>query len=116
MRESVIERARERESERERERWRESEIERARESEKERERIRIRESESEIHLFEPHSIIQNKYFNVIIVYKTWIGRSLLIPYGRYRRGEGEGKGERLGGEKYIERKTYIEGERVSESE
>ena len=53
---------------------------------------------------------------MIIVYKTWIGRSLLIPYGRYRRGEGEGKGERLGGEKYIERKTYIEGERVSESE
>ena len=35
------------------------------------------ESESEIHLFEPHSIIQNKYFNVISNYKTWIGRPLL---------------------------------------
>ena len=43
-------------------------------------------SESEIHLFEPHSIMQNKYFNVIIVYKTWIGRPLLRPSGRYRRG------------------------------
>ena len=43
-------------------------------------------SESEIHLFEPHSIIQNKYFNVISVYKTWIGRPLLRPSGRYRRG------------------------------
>ena len=30
----------------------------------------ISESESEIHLFEPHSIIQNKYFNVIIIYKN----------------------------------------------
>ena len=44
------------------------------------------ESESEIHLFEPHSIIQNKYFNVISNYKTWIGRPLLRPSGRYRRG------------------------------
>ena len=34
------------------------------------------ESESEIKLFEPHSIIQKKYFNVISVYKTWIGRPL----------------------------------------
>ena len=46
----------------------------------------ISESESEIHLFEPHSIIQKKYFNVISVYKTWIGRPLLRPSGRYRRG------------------------------
>ena len=44
------------------------------------------ESESEIHLFEPHSIIQKKYFNVISVCKTWIGRPLLRPSGRYRRG------------------------------
>ena len=42
------------------------------------------ESESEIHLFEPHSIVQNKYFNLIS--KTWIGRPLLRPSGRYRRG------------------------------
>ena len=46
---------------------------------------RTSESESEIHLFEPHSI-QNKYFNVISNYKTWIGRPLLRPSGRYRRG------------------------------
>ena len=44
------------------------------------------ESESEIHLFEPHSIVQNKYFNLISNYKTWIGRPLLRPSGRYRRG------------------------------
>ena len=54
------------------------------------------ESESEIHLYEPHSIIQKKYFNVISIYKTWIGRPLLRPSGRYRReGENrEGKRER----------------------
>ena len=43
-------------------------------------------NQKEIHLFEPHSIIQKKYFNVISVYKTWIGRPLLRPSGRYRRG------------------------------
>ena len=31
------------------------------------------ESESEIHLFESHSIIQNKYFNVISNYKRGSG-------------------------------------------
>ena len=44
-------------------------------------RIRIRNS-----FIEPHSIVQSKYFNLISNYKTWIGRPLLRPSGRYRRG------------------------------